>query len=156
MKTAVKVTLGFFAGVGVATALGVAVAHKDFGGYGGGHGWRMMGWVEHRLDLNTEQSAKLEQLMDTFHDLRSSWREQRDLDVATVRDLLTAPTLNQQEVLALIESKTVKVNEVAPTAVAALAEFTDSLSSEQKQEIEDMMEHRMEHRMGRHWRKHWH
>ena len=148
MKTAVKVTLGFFAGAGLATALGVAVAHKDFGEHDRLH---MMGWVEHRLDLNSEQSNKLEQLMGTLHELRDSVRKERDLDIATVRDLLMEPALNQQEVLALIEEKTSKVNEIAPAAVAALAEFSDSLSIEQKQEIEDMIEHRMEHRMGRRW-----
>lgn len=152
MKTGTKVVLGFFAGVGVAATLGVAVAHKNMHGFGHGGGRYMIEHVEQRLDLAPSQVNKLEELVDQVYALRTAWREQRVVDYNKVRELISAPTLNQQELIALIEDKTAQVNELTPGAVEALAGFADSLTAEQKREVLDMMEHRFERR--RHWHKH--
>ncbi|MCB1811702.1 MAG: hypothetical protein KDK04_08285, partial [Candidatus Competibacteraceae bacterium] len=80
--------------------------------------------------------------------MRDTWREQRDENMAMVRDLIAEPTLDQQQLLALVESKTDEFKAQAPEVIAAVAAFSDSLSAEQKQEVLDMMERRMEHRKG--------
>ena len=151
MKTATKIVLGFFAGAGVATALTVTAATKTFGEYGwhGDRSERMVNWIEHRLDLSPAQTDQLQQAMAKFKEMRSEWRDQRDEDLQLVRDLIASPTLDQAQVLALIESKADQVKTNAPEMIAAVATFSDSLSAEQKQEVVEMLEHRMDHHMER-------
>ena len=147
MKTGTKVVLGFFAGVGMATAVTVTAANKAFGEHGF-HGERMINRVEQKLDLDQTQSEQLQQLISKVQTMRETWREQRDENMAMVRDLIAEPTLDQQQLLALVESKTDEFKAQAPEVIAAVAAFSDSLSAEQKQEVLDMMERRMEHRKG--------
>jgi Spy/CpxP family protein refolding chaperone len=150
MKTATKVILGFFTGAGVAMAVTVAAAHK----MGGEHGWhgdrseRMVGWVEHHLDLDSAQSEQLQQLMAQAKTLRMEWREQRSDTMLQVRELIANPTLDQQQALAMIESKMDQAKAQAPEMIAAVAAFADSLSAEQKQEVLAMLDQRAEHGRG--------
>jgi len=158
MKTASKVILGFFAGAGVAMAVTVTAANKGLGDYGwhGDHSERIAAWVERRLELDSAQSEQLQQLIDKFRAMRTEWRDQRGDTLLQVRDLIAAPTLDQAQVLALIEGKAEQAKAQAPEMVATVAAFADSLSAAQKQEVLDMFDHRMEHRMGRHHGRHWH
>lgn len=146
MGTASKVILGFVAGAGLVTALTATVVfgHGFEGCDGPGGYW--LGRIERRLALTPEQSAKLDQVVDQFHQARGQWRTQRSEDLAQLRELIVAPQLDQQQVLALINRKTTTVNQQAPAIVAELAAFTDSLTVEQKDQIIALMNQRMDRR----------
>ena len=111
MKTGTKVVLGFFAGVGMATAVTVTAANKVFGEHGN-HGERIMQRVEQKLDLDQTQSEQLQQLISKVQTMRETWREQRDENMAMVRDLIGQ--LFQGDVKALV-SHLVRESEIDAT-----------------------------------------
>ena len=109
----------------------------------------LVGHLADRLDLTGEQSARLDALKDQVLELRRSTHDERSQTRATALTLLDAPTLNQQQALALVSGKTERVNQLAPEVVATLAAFTDSLSAEQRAELKQMVTDRMQ-RHGHH------
>jgi len=52
---------------------------------------------------------------------------------------------NQARALELVQQKTSMINEKAPLVISSLAVFLDSLSVEQKQQLEKFLQHRHKH-----------
>ena len=100
---------------------------------------RLVEKVGDRLDLNQEQSARLNDLAQHLLQLRQEVWDERKQGKDLLLALLAEPTLDQQQVLALVSEKTQLVNDTAPEVVAKVAEFTDSLTAEQKQELVDKL-----------------
>ncbi len=60
--------------------------------------------------------------------------------------------MDRDGVLSLIQQRTQDVNDKAPRVVAALGDFYDTLSTEQRQKIREKVQEHIDHR-GHHWRQ---
>ena len=105
--------------------------------------------VTSKLDLDEVQRQKFTELAElvagTLQEIKPG-REERFDEIAS---LLQEPSFNQARALEMIQQKTQLVNEKAPLVITSMAGFLDSLSMEQKQELQEFMRHRH----GRHHNK---
>ncbi len=108
------------------------------------------GHVSKKLDLNDVQKDKLDQLTGRIVTIIQQVKQQRQADEQLVDHLITDQPLNQIELLSRINQKTAMVNDHAPEMVGLLANFVNSLDTEQKAEVNAMIEKRKSHRFGRH------
>ena len=102
----------------------------------------MIGYLSHRLKLNAEQTGQLRSVLEQMRELRRDWRDERHALRDQVGQLLGAPTLNQDQALALITEKTRAVEQQAPEMIAAIAAFTDSLDPARRQTLAELMARR--------------
>jgi Spy/CpxP family protein refolding chaperone len=111
-------------------------------------GWRdgKMGHLTERLtekmDLTTVQQDKLNVVSDQFQEARGSFRDQRGATRAEVLALLEADTMDREKAMALFEARRQEMESRARIIIAAMADFTDSLSSEQRAQLKEMIERR--------------
>ncbi len=152
MKKATKVVLVSLVGLGIvggAAAYAGSKGRCGFGhGYGhGGHrmGGHMLEHISDRMDLSVEQEEKLDNVFDEVRQMRREIMRDRKENMQDIVSLLDAEKLDQDKVLALFNEKTDTVKQHAPEIVAAMAEFSDSLTPEQKQHVREMMERRFDH-----------
>jgi Spy/CpxP family protein refolding chaperone len=100
--------------------------------------------VTDKLDLDDVQRQNFTELAalvaNTLQEVKPT-REQRFDEIAS---LLQEPSFDQARALEMIQQKTQLVNEKAPLVITSLAGFLDSLSIEQKQELQEFIQHRQE------------
>ncbi len=109
-------------------------------------------FVEHvteELKLTEPQVAKLNGVKDELLAARRHMVAQRQSAQETVLEMLEQPTMNRERVLSLVQQRTQEVNDKAPQIVAALGDFYDALSPEQRQKLRDEVKEHMEHRRHR-------
>ena len=94
--------------------------------------------ISNKLELTSEQKLNLDNLKDTMVSLKT--KEEKKDTRGLIVSLLSQPILDESQILAEIEHRTNTVRSEAPTAVAALAQFTNSLSDEQRVKIIEGME----------------
>jgi Spy/CpxP family protein refolding chaperone len=108
--------------------------------------------VTHKLDLDAIQREKFAELAEmvvvTFQEVKPT----RGQHFAELNSLLQEPSFNQARALEMIQQKTQLMNERAPLVISSLAGFLDSLSFEQKQQLQEFMQHRFENRRHEHHR----
>lgn len=125
--------------------LGGLVAVAGPGGYGkfgamnAEKAERIVKRVSSKLDLNELQKQNLVSLKDTMLKLKAKHKPQTDRK-AFVQSLLAQPVLDETAILAKIQERSNKINEVSPQIVTALANFTNSLSDEQRAQMSKMAE----------------
>jgi hypothetical protein len=78
--------------------------------------------------------------------IRLDVKANREENIQQVMDLMSAPTLDQHRALAMVEAKTDALERRAPEVLAAVANFTNRLTPDQKQEMRTRFEHKMEKR----------
>lgn len=102
--------------------------------------------IDDKLELSDSQKLHLNSLKDQVLAMAEDIKSQREDSRKTIEELLSTTTLDQNQVLEMVHDSTQKVNEQAPSLVAALAAFYDSLSPEQqaiaREEYAEHMEHR--------------
>ena len=104
--------------------------------------------VTKKLNLDSEQQQKFNDLANLVVDIMQQARASRQQQVSEISQLLQEPSFNQAQALELIQQKTQLVNEKAPLVIGSLAVFIDSLSSEQKQQMQDFMQQHHRHGHG--------
>ena len=124
------VTLIALVGGGLAWA-----KHRGYCRHGGMEG--IQGRLSSRLELNEIQQQKLSTLGDTLIGLRNQWLETRGQRQGELIELLDAPSLNRERAESLLESWHRTWTERSPELVAAFADFSDSLSTEQREQLEN-------------------
>ena len=147
MITAAVLSVGLVGGVAAYSGS----CNKGFGHWRGDPEQRAEMIVERitdKLDLNAEQIAKLETLKNDLLSLRKEMRENRSKHREELMALITAPQLDRDKALFMLKEKTQTVEERAPQVIAVIAEFSDSLTPEQKQELAETMEKRFHGRWG--------
>ncbi len=155
MKTSTKIITAAVLSVGLVGGVAAFGGHCPKGdghGYGHGHEQRAERMVERiagKLDLNQEQIAKLDKLKEDLLSLRTEMRENRSQHKQELMALITAPTLDQDKVLNMLKEKTQAEEQRAPEMIAAIANFSDSLTVEQKQELAETLEKRFHGRWNR-------
>ena len=93
--------------------------------------------IDDRLDLTESQNIELDALADQLIVLYKERKAVKDNQKTIARELFTSPTMDQTKALALVTDHTQYVSQKAPEVISAVAQFTDSLSAEQKQQIGD-------------------
>ena len=96
--------------------------------------------------MNAEQQANFAALASTVAEIMLEARASKMQNLDEVESLLQEPSFNQARALEMVQQKTQTINEKAPLVVASLAVFLDSLSAEQKTELQDFIEHVRSHR----------
>ena len=89
-----------------------------------------------KLDLDEDQEAILLDVKDLMTNIRQAREESNPQD--QVMALLSQPEFDQSEALSIIESRVAKMQEYAPQVIAAIASFTDSLSDEQRTQMQEL------------------
>lgn len=100
-----------------------------------------------RLGLDEEQKSKMKLLFETIkaevQEYKSSQPKQQ------IIALLAEPELDQSEALAMFEQRSNRIRESAPTVIAAIADFTNSLDDNQRTQLQEILEKGRPH--GRHF-----
>ncbi|NOR71961.1 MAG: hypothetical protein GQ532_20130 [Methylomarinum sp.] len=100
-----------------------------------------------RLDLNEEQKNKMKLLFET---IKTEVQEYKDNQPKQqIIALLAEPELNQSEAILMLEQRSNRIKESAPTVIAAIADFTNSLDNNQRTQLQEILEKGRPH--GRHF-----
>ena len=138
-----KVIIGTI--VSIVTLGGVA-AYASPDGCGGMH--KGGDFLSKRLDLTEDQKQNLVNLRKTMREqVQANHGDAKPRE--KISALLSQPTLDQTKVFAMLEERTTKMKASAPTVISAIATFTDSLTNEQRAEMQKMMAKFGERREGR-------
>ncbi len=119
-------------------------------GPGGPGGWsdarvtemsgKMVERIGDKLDLNAEQKLKLEAVATEMQAQRKAFRG----DSANPRDdfkaLIAGDKFDRAGAQALLEQKTAAVQQQGPKVLTALADFYDSLTPEQQQQVRERLD----------------
>lgn len=131
----VIVTLIALVGGGLAWA-----KHRGYCHHGGAE-W-IQSRISSRLKLNEIQQQKLSALGNTLIGLRDQWLETREQRRGELIELLDAPSLNRERAEFLLETWHRAWSERSPELVTAFADFSDSLSTEQREQLRGFIEKR--------------
>ena len=101
--------------------------------------------VTRKLDLDSEQQQSFAQLAGTVAQIMQDARITKAQNLTEIGTLLQEPSFNQARALEMVQQKTSMINEKAPLVIASLAVFLDSLSAEQKQQMQEFLQHRHKH-----------
>lgn len=113
-------------------------------------------WMMHRmtkeLKLDDNQQTKLAAVKDEFMAMHKKHEAVRERHMDTLIAEIQKPALDQSVLLGLVDEHKARLDEVAPTVIAKLAEFHASLNEEQKKKI---VEHLQEFKGDKHHKHHW-
>ncbi len=158
MKTSTKIVTATVLSVGLiggVAAFGGYCPKGDGHGYGHGYGdsqhraERMVERIADKLDLSHDQITKLDTLKEDLLSLRTEMRENRGQHKQDLIALMMQPTLDQAKALTMLKEKTQTMEQRAPEMITAIANFSDSLTAEQKQELAETLEKRFHGRWNR-------
>ncbi len=114
-------------------------AYHFLGGGPAARADRVVARISDRLDLDANQRGRLDLLKSEVMALRAEARAGRADVLDQLVEVLLAPTLDQAELLDMLEQRTRTVRDRAPAVVETLAAFTDSLTPVQKSEIGELI-----------------
>lgn len=106
--------------------------------------------VTRKLELDASQQNRLDELIVQLQSSRKVVTADRESHQRQLLALLQADILDQQSLLRMINTKTALLDQEAPAVVAALAGFTDSLTPEQRKQLNERLQDKFDHK--RHWR----
>jgi Spy/CpxP family protein refolding chaperone len=108
-----------------------------------------MAWVAKRLDLNEQQTAKLQAVHETMLQAREQFHKERAELFEEIATQIKSERLDEAKVLQLLEQRQALMSQVAPQVVAKVAELHASLTPEQKTKAVEHLA-RFKNRMGHH------
>lgn len=111
-------------------------------GHKGMMGERMVKKMTRKLDLTEDQQANLQALVDQMKAKREAKREDRGEKKAEMLTLLDGATLDQAKMVDSINARIAERQEGVKDMVAAVAQFTDSLTPEQRATLKEHLEKR--------------
>ncbi|MFC1665724.1 Spy/CpxP family protein refolding chaperone [Pseudomonadota bacterium] len=106
--------------------------------------------VSKKLELSTEQQSKLKGVRDVLMNTAKSFGNERTNVHQEVMDAIQETKLDRQKALAIVTKRTDSVREQAPSIVAAIGDFYDSLTPEQRAKVREKIEDHKPH-SHRHW-----
>ncbi|MEE9302433.1 MAG: Spy/CpxP family protein refolding chaperone [Thiotrichaceae bacterium] len=134
MKKSSKILINTVLSLSIIT-FGGMLAYASSGGFGMGHfnpekrSEMMVQRMTSKLDLNEAQVESLKAVQQKIAERRKQIKKKGGNDFLM---LLDAPELDQTQALALLEERSQLRQQHAPEMIAAIAEFTNSLSDEQR------------------------
>lgn len=123
---------------------------EHFGRFGGMNDQKVefiINRISSRLALDAAQKLNLIALKDTVKQQRALHTKNNPREELV--KLLSVPVLDEAKILTLVEARTTQLLLAAPTVVTAIANFTNSLSDEQRAEIVKIANNFSKHRSGR-------
>jgi Spy/CpxP family protein refolding chaperone len=135
MKRATKIII--VTAIAASTLGGIAYAKSGCGMHGPQQ-------VVRGLDLNEQQQANFQAVIEQFRSNRKEMRAQRQQRRDEMLSLLNSDKLDQTRALGMLESKTNAINARAPEMVSTIARFTDSLTPEQRHQLRERIGDRMD------------
>nr|CAA6814995.1 MAG: Unknown protein [uncultured Thiotrichaceae bacterium] len=138
MKKVTKIVLGSVAAVITVVGLSGYAMAKNFGGGHGMMGDYMVYKLEKKLELNDSQVTQLKSIQDYVKAKRAD--HQKEDHKAEIKQLLSQPILDQQQIITMMDTKMQEMRGNAPEMVSKIAAFTDTLSAEQRTELVEMMD----------------
>ena len=131
---------------GVLLAVGIAACnHGMHFGTAEERGEWMVQKVTKELELNTTQQANLSAVKDEFLGLRETMRSGREQHRADILAMLQQPTLDRNKANEIVSYHVETINTRSPDIIDAIGDFYDSLDSEQRAELRELIEHKMEY-----------
>ena len=107
-------------------------------------------WVTERigdkLELDDQQRNQLTQLKNHAVDIMQVMREERKNTAEEAIALLDSPKLDREWARRLIEEKQIQVANAADQLVDHFADFSDNLSEDQRNKLQEMIQHHRGHR----------
>ena len=110
---------------------------------------RRMAWIAKRLDLNEQQTAKLQAVHEAMLQAREQFHKERAELFEEIATQIKSERLDEAKVLQLLEQRQALMSQVAPQVVAKVAELHASLTPEQKTKAVEHLT-RFKDRMGHH------
>lgn len=104
--------------------------------------------VGSKLDLNEDQLNRLEVFAETLQEIRNERQDHRAAMKDDVTELLSAPSLDRDRAVALIDERYQSMGDSKRAMVDAFADFSDSLEPEQRSQLAGLIGDRMMHRWG--------
>ena len=144
MKKVTKIIVGTVASLGLLIGAG-AYAGKNY--MKGMKGDFMIYKLEKDLDLSTEQVDRLKDIQ-RYAKAKHAEHDHKDAKAKMI-EMLKSPSLDQAQVMTMIDEKMEAMRGNAPEMLGKIAEFTDSLSDAQRTEMMEMVE-QFSSRMGKH------
>ena len=108
--------------------------------------------VTNKLELDDVQQNNLKSLSDEMLNVRKAMKQQADEKHEQLQSMLEQPTIDQSQLLSIIQTHNQLINEHAPQVVSAIADFYNSLKPEQQAEIREFMQEHRDHHD--HWGHH--
>jgi len=110
---------------------------------------KIAGYIAYELELDATQKQALDVLKSEVMDARQTVKVDREEMKTEMSRLFDGETFDRARALDMVNAKMSLVNEQAPELINAFGDFMDTLSAEQKAEMQEFV---AEHR-GRHHRK---
>ena len=98
--------------------------------------------VSSKLDLNDAQKQKLNVLADKMEAQRTAFMGKATDPRAEMQAIVSGDKFDRARAQTLLEEKSRAVQTNSPEVINALADFYDSLNSEQQQKVRDLMQRR--------------
>ncbi|SMN02342.1 hypothetical protein SPONN_871 [uncultured Candidatus Thioglobus sp.] len=103
-----------------------------------------------KLTLNETQKVELNQLTEslatTFKAGKKSFRALRTTGLNDILSLLEANKLDQEEALKMVQAHLATIESHAKEMISSAADFTDSLTAEQREKLKKIIERRVSKR----------
>ena len=98
--------------------------------------------VSSKLDLNDAQKQKLNVLADKMEAQRTAFIGKAADPRAEMQAIVSGDKFDRARAQTLLEEKTRAVQANSPEVINALADFYDSLNTDQQQKVRDLMQRR--------------
>ena len=106
--------------------------------------------VARKLDLDDDQSARLQEFAKALRGIRGSWTEVRTRWSEALESLLAEPSLDRGRAQALIDERRQAMTDRTVGIIDAFADFTDSLRPEQRARLAELIARRLDRPWVRH------
>lgn len=103
---------------------------------------KMVERISDKLELNAEQKRKLDVLADEITAQRKAFRGDGADPRADFKALVAGDKFDRAKAQALLDQKTTAVQSQAPKVLTALADFYDSLTPAQQQQVRERLDKR--------------
>ena len=98
--------------------------------------------VSSKLELDETQAAHFTRLAETVSAVMQEVRPAREQRNDEFMQLLQGPGFDQARALELVQKRTRLIDEKAPEIIAQLGIFLDSLTPQQREQVQEFVEHR--------------
>ena len=96
--------------------------------------------ISDKLELDGEQEEKMHALIDEIKSTRNAVHKDKEADRQRVIEQLRSETIDQELILDIFAERHHAIEERAPKILAKFADFHNSLSDEQKEQIIEHLE----------------
>ncbi len=103
---------------------------------------KMVERIGDKLDLNAEQKIKLDAVAAEMQAQRKAFRGDSANPRDDIKALIASDKFDRSKAQALLEQKTAAVQQQGPKVLTALADFYDSLTPAQQQQVRERLDKR--------------